>query len=289
MRKSLLWVALATAGFVQSGLAMAEEAAPAPDWTIGGSVSFVSDYIFRGQSQTWGKPAAQFGVEANHKSGFYAGFAASNVSDEWLAGANLETDLYAGYRGKISSLGFDVGGIFYIYPGADWDQSNAVFGNKSQSLNTFELYGSLSYNWLSVKSGVTLTDYFGWNENNSGRQLHGNNPAGVGDFTNDPKAGVDGDTKGSWYIETNAAYEVAPGWTVSGQIGRQFIADSHGLDISYYKAGVTKAFNGGWAVGVFASASSDPKAYEKFWSLRDNSDTADIAKSTGYISISKSF
>jgi hypothetical protein len=29
----------------------------APDWTFPNSIGVVSDYIFRGQSQTWGKPS----------------------------------------------------------------------------------------------------------------------------------------------------------------------------------------------------------------------------------------
>lgn len=294
MRKSLLWVALATAGFVQSGVALAEEAAPAaaeptPDWTVAGSVSFVSDYIFRGQSQTWGKPAAQFGVEANHKTGFYAGFFASNVSDQWLPGANLETDLYAGFRGALpgaaSAIGFDVGGIYYVYPGANWDESS--FGSKSNSLNTFEIYGSLSYKFLSFKVGRTLTEYWGWNNNNSGV---GACPVANG-FNGDCSAGVvpGGDTKGSYFYEANASYEVLPTWTVSGQIGRQVIEDSKGLDITYYKAGVTKAFSGGWSVGGFYSATNEPSAYEDFLSLHNSTSKSDIAHGKGFITISKSF
>lgn len=292
MRKSLLWVALATAGFVQSGVALAEEAAPAaaptPDWTVAGSVSFVSDYIFRGQSQTWGKPAAQFGVEANHKSGFYAGFFASNVSDQWLPGANLETDLYAGYRGKVSEVGYDVGAIYYVYPGGNWDESPFVGSNNSNKLDTAELYLGLSYKWFTFKTGITLTEYFGWNTNNSADITEPSN-GGVADFNGDPSAGVTGNTRGSYYFEVNGAYEVAPTWTVSGQLGRQVISDADGLDITYYKAGVTKGFDGGWSVGAFYSGTNEPDAYEKFLSLRNGTAKSDIAKDTVFVSISKSF
>lgn len=301
MRKSLLWAALAAAGLVQSGFALAEEAAPAeaakaeapaPDWTVAGSVSFVSDYIFRGQSQTWGKPAAQFGVEANHKSGFYTGFFASNVSDHWLPGANLETDLYAGYRGKLpgaaSEVGFDLGAIYYVYPGGDWDESPFVGSNSSNKLDTAELYLGLSYKWLSFKTGITLTEYFGWNTNNSAPANEPSN-GGVADFNGDANAGVTGNTRGSYYFEVNAAYEVAPTWTVSGQVGRQIVDDSRGLDITYYKAGVTKGFNGGWSVGAFYSGTNEPDAYEKFLSLRNGTSKSDIADSTVFVSISKAF
>lgn len=99
--------------FAAAPLAHAEEAAPASDWTVPMSVTLVSDYIFRGQSQTWGGPALQFSIEAAHRSGFYAGFFASNVSDHWLPGAAVETDLYGGYRTKVAdTVGVDVGAVY---------------------------------------------------------------------------------------------------------------------------------------------------------------------------------
>lgn len=274
--------------------AAAAEAAPTPDWTFPASISFVSDYIFRGQSQTWGRPAAQYAIEADHKSGFYAGFAASNVSDEWLPGANLETDFFAGYRGTVSVFGFDVGGIYYYYPGANWDESQFTGMNDDNSLNTFEIYGSLSYKFLSVKAGRTLTEYFGWDQNNSPANGHykgslGNGTPGLFGFGGDANAGMTGSSNGSWFIEANAAYEVFPTWTISGQLGRQTIADSKDLDITYYKAGVTKGFSGGWAVGAFYSGTNEPDAYKDFVSLRHGNGKSDIARDTGFLSISKSF
>lgn len=312
MQKSILWMALLSAGVIPA-LTMADEApapaaeakaeAPAPDWTFPASMSFVSDYIFRGQSQTWGKPAAQFGIEADHKSGFYVGFAASNVSDQWLPGANLETDFYAGLRGAFpgaaSDFGYDIGGIYYYYPGANWDKSgfnpptvNPATGKpydpgttKSNSLNTFEGYIGVSYKFLSFKTGRTFTDYWGWNDNNS--------PKGGG-FNGDPSAGVTkGNTKGSYYYEANASYEVFPTWTISGQLGRQVVANSDGLDLTYYKAGVTKAFSlgssTGWSIGAFYSGTNEPSAYKNFLSLRNTTSKSDIAKDTGFVTITKSF
>lgn len=300
MRKSLLLAGLLGVGFSAPATVMAEEAAateaapaaaaPAPDWAFPASISLVSDYIFRGQSQTWGRPAVQVSIEAQHKSGFYAGFFGSNVSDEWLPGANLETDWYAGYRGKISEIGFDVGGIYYYYPGGNWKESAFIGSNSPNSLNTFEIYASLSYKWLSVKVGRTLSEYWGWNTNNSADMFEPTN-GGIGDFNGDANAGVTGDTKGSYFYEANAAYEVFPTWTLSGQVGRQVVADSDGLDITYYKAGITKAFSTGWSVGAFYSGSSQPDAYENFVSLRSGrvNDDSDIARNTGFITITKAF
>lgn len=265
--------------------AVAEEvAAPAPEWTFPMSVSLVSDYIFRGQSQTWGRPAVQFSVEADHRSGFYAGFFASNVSDNWIPGAHVETDYYAGFRGSLpgraEEVAFDVGAIYYAYPGANWDESDFAGFNDSNKVDTLEAYLGLTYQWLNFKTGRTLNEYFGWNTNNS--------PVNGG-FAGDLGAGVTGDTKGSYFYEFNANYEVSPGWNLVGQLGRQVIADSTGLDITYYKAGVSKAFTSGWSASAVYSASNEPDAYKDFLSLRDDGHDSDIAKSTLIVSVTKSF
>jgi hypothetical protein len=295
--KSLVALMFA-AGFAAPVFAADEAAAPAAesDWTFPSTIGFVSDYIFRGQSQTWGKPAAQLSVEADHKSGLYAGFFASNVSDKWLPGANLETDLYAGFRNTIPStaVGYDVGAIYYIYPGADWQDSafnpptvNPSTGSpypdgftKANRLNTLELYGALTYQWLTFKTGITTTEYWGWNTNNS--------PTGGG-FAGDLSAGVTGSTKGSYYYELDAAYEVVPTWNLSGQVGHQVINNSTGLDITYYKAGVTKTFDKGWSVGAFYSGTNEPDAYKNFLSLENTVSKSDIAKDKFFVSISRAF
>ena len=60
-------------------------AAARPDWTFTGNVGLFSQYVFRGISQTNEKPALQGGFDLGHKSGFYVGTWASNIS--WLSTA----------------------------------------------------------------------------------------------------------------------------------------------------------------------------------------------------------
>lgn len=268
-----------------SAQAAAEEAAaPVPEWTFPASISLVSDYVFRGQSQTWGRPALQFNIEADHSSGFYAGFAASNVSSNWIPGAHIETDFYGGLRGNLpgqaSAIAFDVGAVYYAYPGADWDESSFAGFNDSNKVDTLEVYLGLTYKWLNFKTGRVLTEYFGWSTNNS--------PVNGG-FAGDLDAGVTGNTRGSYFYELNANYEVAPTWNLIGQVGRQVIAHSRGLDITYYKAGVGKSFGSGWSATLAYSASSEPDAYEDFLSLRDNGHDSDVAKDTVLLTVTKSF
>src|SRR5262249_56877167 len=73
---------------------------PEPDWTLSANVGLFSQYVFRGISQTNEKPAVQGGFDVGHKSGFYVGTWASNIS--WLSDANpdvsapIEWDFYGG-------------------------------------------------------------------------------------------------------------------------------------------------------------------------------------------------
>lgn len=84
--------------------------------TIHGSASLVSDYRFRGISQTSQDPAVQGGITAATVSGVYAGVWASSVN---FPNSNLgsEVDLFAGYATKIAEgITLDAGLLFYLYP-----------------------------------------------------------------------------------------------------------------------------------------------------------------------------
>ena len=242
MRMIKTLVAMTAAALLSSSPVRAEEAAPAPqpDFTAAGSITLVNDYLFRGISQTWGKPAVQLWGEINHRSGLYAGVFASNVSHDMYPGTHYETDIYGGLRGKLpgalSALNYDVGLTYIYYPGGNYNQAKYVY--ESSKFNTLEAAVSLNYQWFTLKAGRSLTEFFGWNTNNSA--------IGSG-FNGDLEAGVTGTTKGSWFVEAGAAYEIAPGWNVNATIGRQDINNSTGLDWTYYKAGVTRTFMGAWA------------------------------------------
>src|SRR5215468_8496898 len=53
--------------------------APKPPYTLSANVFLVSDYFFRGLTQTWRKPAIQGGADFVHDKGIYLGTWASNV------------------------------------------------------------------------------------------------------------------------------------------------------------------------------------------------------------------
>lgn len=97
--------------------AMAQEEAPKPI-TVTGSAAIVSDYRFRGVSQSDEKLAVQAGITVTHESGFYVGTWGSNLSG-WgtFGGSNMELDLIAGFKAPLGESGtIDIGATWYMYP-----------------------------------------------------------------------------------------------------------------------------------------------------------------------------
>ena len=94
------------------------QAAPEVAFNIG----VVSDYVFRGASQTNEDPAIQGGIDAAIGS-FYVGTWASNV--DFGDDTDAEVDLYGGYRTEAAGYALDLGVVGYFYVnepgGADYN------------------------------------------------------------------------------------------------------------------------------------------------------------------------
>jgi len=97
--------------------------------SVSANVSFASDYIWRGMTQSDG-PAIQGGFDYASDGGFYAGIWGSNVN--FNDGAGSELDYYFGYGFNMGSVGVDVGYLAYDYPDND------------SNLNFEEIYVGLS-------------------------------------------------------------------------------------------------------------------------------------------------
>ncbi|APL93438.1 hypothetical protein EWH08_01685 [Sphingobium indicum] len=114
-------IACAALALLSSAPAFAQEE-PAGPVTVTGSVGLVSDYRFRGVSQSDRGMAIQGGITATHESGFYVGTWGSNLGG-WgrFGGANMELDLVAGYSAALGEgTTVDIGLTWYMYPsGAD--------------------------------------------------------------------------------------------------------------------------------------------------------------------------
>jgi len=96
---------------------------------VTGNVGAVSNYFFRGVTQTDDGPAIQGGFDFAAESGFYSGVWLSNV--DFGGKEDAEVNLYAGYGGAFgdSGVSWDAGAIYYLYPGGgDLDYGETYFG-----------------------------------------------------------------------------------------------------------------------------------------------------------------
>jgi uncharacterized protein (TIGR02001 family) len=246
---ALLAVPLAAIPTIAAAQAKAE-----PDYTFSGNAGVFSDYRFRGFTQTDFKPAFQGGFDFESKAGFYLGNWNSNVSSVLYNGASLEMDFYGGYKGEAGGLGYDIGAIYYAYPGTG--KYDPDFKAKN-----VEGYVGVSFGPFSAKYSHAFTDFFG------------------------VKApGIS--TKGSQYLEVGAGFELADGWSLAAHAGWQKVKNLKQLgasDDSYvdYKLGVSKDLDG-WALGAEIVATSKKEFFT-------TSDGKDGGKTALVLSVSKSF
>ncbi len=199
MKKTLIALATAAATAVPT-LAQAQ---------LAFNVGAVTDYRYRGISQSSLKPALQGGVDYT-MGAFYVGAWGSTI--KWLkdlnSDGNIEIDLYGGYKGEITKgLGYDVGLLTYVYPSNDL----------SPSANTTEIYGALTYGPATLKYSHALTDTFG-------------NP----------------DSKNSFYLDLSASFEVYDGWSLAPHVGYQKIKGPFSDPATYtdYALTLSKDFKG---------------------------------------------
>lgn len=197
---------VASLAILTTSATFAQTKAPEPDYTLAYNVGAVSDYRFRGISQTNFTPALQLGVDFAHKSGVYLGAFGSNVS--WVKdfnGANkgsYEVDLYGGFKGSITKdIGFDVGLIAYVYPSNDSGSANPARGVAAgayTNANTNEIYFGLSYNVVNFKYSRSL-----------------------GNFLGNVRSG------GSQYFDINANFDLGNGFTLTPHVGRQTVPNQN--------------------------------------------------------------
>lgn len=136
-----------------SALALAAAASPAfadapaatPMFTLTGSAALVSDYRFRGISQSGKRIAPQASATLTHSSGAYISFWSSAIDDYVAAGADAELDLIAGYSTTISGVTLDGGLLYYVYPSA----------LKTVNTDFIEIYGSAksAFGPVTLKGG----------------------------------------------------------------------------------------------------------------------------------------
>jgi uncharacterized protein (TIGR02001 family) len=120
----------------------------------------MTDYNFRGISQTNRKPAIQGGAEVQiYNNLFYFGVYASNV--DLVTSPDAEIDFYAGIRPKFGDVTFDLGVWQYYYPAERrFIDSAGVFWTPRNTDFT-EVYGKVSYTFAETLT-VGANVFYAW-------------------------------------------------------------------------------------------------------------------------------
>ena len=177
--------------------------------SFGGSLTYASDYMFRGVSNSNEGPQVQGDMNWSHDSGFYLGLWTTNTNYGGN-GNSMELDPYIGFASSIGDTGisYDVGYFAYSYPRSDQDFDFAEF----------YAIGTWTSGDLSISPSVWYAqDYFG--------------PDFLGEASS---------------VAYDLTISHALPWTmeVSARVGEQaFHGDgsiSEGVDYLYYDAGITK-------------------------------------------------
>ena len=170
---------------------------------VSSNVSFTTDYIWRGMTQSDG-PAIQGGFDYEADSGFYAGVWGSNVN--FGNGTGSELDYYAGYSTELSdNVGIDFGYLVFDYPDSTPDLKfeeiylGLSFGDLgflyASGQDSASDYLEISYAVGPVSFSHGQYDEMGENTNLTFSFECGSYDCGITayDFTDDGYSGVDED------------------------------------------------------------------------------------------------
>jgi uncharacterized protein (TIGR02001 family) len=114
----------------------AEEAAP-----LTANIGVVSNYIWRGLTQSKDGPAVQGGIDYVDPSGFSLGTWASNV-DAGTDKPTYEVDIYGAYEAKLGDFSYKLTTGYYLYP-------------DGKDINMWDLTPSISWKFFTI--GLTYT------------------------------------------------------------------------------------------------------------------------------------
>lgn len=122
-------------------------------WELG--LGAVSDYVWRGVSQTDGTPAIQGGLSWSLPAGLYLGGWTSRV--DYGDAGRLEADLFAGWAGEGDELGWELCLQRYHYPGGDGDAAYAeAILSLSRGPLELELAGTPDYGGGGEAAGYAV-------------------------------------------------------------------------------------------------------------------------------------
>ncbi|HZX69273.1 MAG TPA: TorF family putative porin [Rhodanobacter sp.] len=248
-------------------------ASDASSGAVTGNVALTSDYMFRGLTQTWGRPAIQGGADYANPNGFAAGLWGSSISDRSYPGGAMELDLYASYGQPISSDWSWRAGIYgYVYPGANFDHA----GLASRSLNSVEANVALSWKQFTLKYNRSLTDYFGV----------------------DTEQGYRSDSRGTGYLQLDAAFPLNDAWSMVLHTGHTRYTTTlvtplanGARDPGYSDVGATLKYQLAthWSLSAGLTYATNADFYRRTSSFLDASDTRNVGGSRGFVMLQGSY
>lgn len=202
----------------------------ATTWSAHATVA--SQYVSRGFRQSWGRPAAQAGIDFVGRNGWSGGTWFSTVSDRIVAGGSLEWDLYGGYSAALGPLGYSLMAHYYKYPGAALSGSGVRY-------DYGEISAAVSYKALYAKYNYTVTrNFFGI-----------------------------ANARGTGYLDGGANVALGSATTLNLHVGEGRVA---GAGNDYWnwrdvRVGVTRTLGRGWkAAGAYTRAFGATHAYERY-------------------------
>ena len=130
-------------------------AAGAANAEVSVTPTLVSDYDFRGITQSAKDPALQLSLNYANENGFYAGLWGSNV-DFGPGDPNVEIDAFLGLSGGDAeeSFGYDIGAVYYSYV----SESDFNFPEIYAGISKGPFAGKLWYTWDF--GGVSESAYY---------------------------------------------------------------------------------------------------------------------------------
>ena len=223
----------------------APAAAPSP-WDIAFGSALMSDYVFRGITQSNHKPsvAAYFEPRYNITKDIqlYVGVSGESISE--LNRAAAEIDFYGGARWTIGPVVLDGGFWYYYYPGGQCFNSGTFCGVAMTNLpqNTNTMVADMSFWEVYFKPT--------WNVND--QLAIGGNLFYANSFLHSGAPGT--------YVSATAKFTASDkmaigpfGWYVSGEFGRQYLGTTnsfYGLLGTANGPGIDYADYDTWNVGL---------------------------------------
>lgn len=271
---SLLVGSAAAAAFAQTATVPAAAPVETPAYTLTGNLTGVSDYRFRGISQSYRLPAIQGGFDFTHSSGLYVGNWNSSVSgNSYNNGASLEVDVYGGYRFEpVKDVTADLGLLLYVYPGARLNQAPGQPSDRKY--DNAEIYAGVTTGPFNAKVSYAVTDYFGLN----------GQTAGYAYFSALPDRG---NSKGTVYVELNYNLDLGDKLVLGAHVGHTAVRRYSELSYTDVKVSVSKE----WAGLNFGLAATASDAKKEFYQVGNagGAEAKRLGTATVLLSVGKTF